>query len=249
MGPIGERRVTAVGADELARTEIREIEAVAAPGLGAIGWETDPMIHVVQASGWQDLPPTRDFLVSPGFAGLAAVVAAIIGLCAVMYAVRRARKRSTAEWDQRERHHEERREDEEHAVAVARCWDRWWQVLETAAIEPAASEGATLGLGPEVALELLRGLLRDAEDLGDETLARAVAVYQEQFLLVLAQQGGPLDRLARTPSMPANGSRNGAPSAGKHADTDAASVITPASTADVIPAAAKEGASAGRRRR
>ena len=58
------------------------------------------------------------------------------------------------------------------------------------------SEGATLGLGPAVTLELLGGLLRDAERLGDETLAKAVAVYQEQLLLVLAQQAGPVSGIA-----------------------------------------------------
>jgi hypothetical protein len=47
-----------------------------------------------------------------------------------------------------------------------------------------------------VTLELLRGLLRDAERLGDDTLAKAVAVHQEQLLLVLAQQSGPLSTLA-----------------------------------------------------
>ena len=33
--------------------------------------------------------PLREFVVSPGFAGVAAVVAALIVLCAVLYAVRR----------------------------------------------------------------------------------------------------------------------------------------------------------------
>jgi hypothetical protein len=141
-------------------------------------------------------PPARDFVLSAGFAGAAAVVAAVIVLCAVLYGSRQAGKRSLAERDQRERHYEEEREAEQRAVAVARCWDQWWQVVETAALEPAASEGATLGLGPEVTLELLRGLLRDAERLGDDTLAKAVAVHQEQLLLVLAQQSGPLSTLA-----------------------------------------------------
>lgn len=66
--------------------------------------------------------------------------------------------------------------------------------MKTAGLEPAASEGATLGLGAERAMATLRGLLRDAERLGDETLADAVTVYQ--FALVLAQQGGPLSELA-----------------------------------------------------
>ena len=68
---------------------------------------------------------------------------------------------------------------------------------EDRGVEPAASEGATLGLGPELAMATLRGLLRDAERLGDETLADAVTVYQNQFALVLAQQGGPLVRTCR----------------------------------------------------
>lgn len=154
------------------------------------------MSNVVQAIALLDLPPARDFIVSPGFAGALAVVAAVIVLGAVLYGSRRAGKRALAERDLRERHHEERCEDERRALAVARCWERWWQVQQTAAIEPAASEGASLGLGPEVTLELLRGLLRDAERLGDDALAKVVAVYQEQFLLVLAQQSGPLSSLA-----------------------------------------------------
>jgi len=156
----------------------------------------------------RDLPSVRDFVLSAGFAGLAALVAAVIVMCAVLYVSRRAGKRSQADLEQRERHHEELREQAQHATAVARCWDRWWQVLETAAIEPAASEGATLGLGPEVTLVVLRGLLRDAEELGDDTLAKAVAVYQEQLMLVLAQQRGPLSALAAAPATSPNGARN-----------------------------------------
>ena len=91
------------------------------------------------------------------------MVAAVIVSCAVLYATRRAGKRALAERDQRERQHEEGRENAQRAEALARCWDQWWQVVDTAALEPAVSEGATLGLGPEVTLELLRGLLRDAE--------------------------------------------------------------------------------------
>jgi hypothetical protein len=141
------------------------------------------------------------------------VVAAVIVLCAVLFASRQAGKRSLAERDQRERHYEEGREAEQRAVEVARCWDQWWQVVETAALEPAASEGATLGLGPEVTLELLQGLLRDAERLGDDTLARAVAVHQEQLLLVLAQQSGPLSTLTASPDGQAPSTEGPAPSA------------------------------------
>lgn len=174
------------------------------------------MAQVVQTLAL-DLPPARDFLLSAGFGGVAAVLAAVIVLGAALYVSRRAGKRSLAESDQRDRHHEEQRSDAQHAVAVARCWDRWWQVLETAAIEPSASEGATLGLGPEVALELLRGLLRDAEELGDDTLVKAVAVYQEQLLLVLAQQNGPLSRLAAVPTSTNGGSKHSPPSPDKQA--------------------------------
>jgi hypothetical protein len=166
------------------------------------------MNHVVHAVALPDLPPARDFILSAGFAGVATLFAAVIVLCAVLYAARRSGKRSLAERDQRDRQHEERRADEQHAAALARCWERWWQVLETAGIEPSASEGATLGLGPEVTLELLRGLLRDAEQLGDDTLTKAIAVYQEQLLLVLAQQSGPLSQLAKESMAP---SVNGGP--------------------------------------
>lgn len=166
------------------------------------------MSDIAQAFG---LPPARDFLVSPGFVGVAALIAALIVVCAVVYGSRRAGKRHLADSDQRERHHEERRADEQHAVALARCWDRWWQVLQTAALEPAASEGATLGLGPEVTLQVLRGLLRDAEQLADDTLVKAITVYQEQLLLVLAQQSGPLSRLATDTATPVNGDASASP--------------------------------------
>jgi hypothetical protein len=140
--------------------------------------------------------PLREFVVSPGFAGAAAVIAALIVLCAVLYAVRRAGKRLNDELEQRERHHQETRDAEQRATATAQCWETLKWLVKTAGIEPAASEGATLGLGPELAITTLRGLLRDAERLGDETLADAVTVHLNQFALVLAQQGGPLSELA-----------------------------------------------------
>src|SRR5690349_7293734 len=142
--------------------------------------------------------PLRDFIVSPGFAGAAAVVAALIVLCAVLYAARRARKRHELELEQREQHHKEARDAQQHAQASQHCWETLKWLVETAGVEPAASEGATLGLGPELAMATLRGLLRDAERLGDETLADAVTVYQNQFALVLAQQGGPLAELVKS---------------------------------------------------
>jgi hypothetical protein len=140
--------------------------------------------------------PLREFVVSPGFAGAAAVVAALIVLGAVLLAARRSGKRLDRELALREHHHQQLREAEQRAAASQRAWDTLRWLVETAGIEPAASEGATLGLGPELAMATLRGLLRDAEQLGDETLADAVTVYQSQFALVLAQQGGPLSELA-----------------------------------------------------
>ncbi len=134
----------------------------------------------------------RDFVVSPGFAGVAALLAAVIAACAVLYASRRARQRFEQQREQQERRQDQARNDAENALA----WERWQWVVDTAGVEPAASEGATLGLGPAVTLELLGGLLRDAERLGDETLAKAVAVYQDQLLLVLAQQAGPISDIA-----------------------------------------------------
>jgi hypothetical protein len=184
------------------------------------------------------LVPLREFIVSPGFAGAAAVIAAVIVLCAVLYASRRAS-------GQRERQHQQAREDEQCAVAIQRCWDRLKWLVETAGIEPATSEGASLGLGPELALELLRGLLRDAEQLGDDALANAVTVYQHQFSLVLAQQGGPLSELAAPASSSGDGTstKHAASSPGPRPDKQ------PATSTDETPSATAEVAASGRRHR
>ncbi len=151
--------------------------------------------------------PLREFIVSPGFAGAAAVVAALIVLCAVLYAARRAGKRLNKELEQRERHHQESRDTHQRASAAQQGWETLKWLVNTAGVEPAASEGATLGLGPELAMATLRGLLRDAEGLGDETLADAVTVHLNQFALVLAQQGGPLAELAAAGAPPVTGAR------------------------------------------
>jgi hypothetical protein len=58
--------------------------------------------EVVQAM--PHLVPLPDFIVSPGFAGVAAVVAAVIALCAVLYGSRRGGKRFNQDIEQRERH-------------------------------------------------------------------------------------------------------------------------------------------------
>lgn len=131
-------------------------------------------------------------MISPGFAGVVVLLAAIIAAGAVLHASRRARQRSEVQREEDERRLDLARDDTEKAL----LWERWQWVVDTAGIEPAVSEDATLGLGPAVALELLGGLLRDAERLGDETLVKTVAVYQEQLLLVLAQQAGPISGIA-----------------------------------------------------
>jgi len=194
--------------------------------------------------------PLREFIVSPGFAGVAAVVAALIFLCALLFAVRRSGKRLDRELEQRERHHREERDADQHAKASQQCWETLKWLVETAGIEPAASEGATLGLGPELAMATLRGLLRDAERLGDETLADAVTVYQSQFALVLAQQGGPLSELAAGPP-PAKEEKSAQPQATvpqervEAGDNKVESQPTP----DESPTSATELASGGRRRK
>ena len=202
------------------------------------GSRIDPVSHVLQPLGLPRLVPLREFIVSPGFAGAAALVAAVITLCAVLYWSRRAHKRFQLELEQRERHHQEAREDELHAAAVTRCWERLVWVVETAGIEPTASEGAALGLGPQLALELLRGLLRDSEQLADNTLVKAVTVYTSQLSLVLAQQGGPLAELAATASPLTDGKPDKQPapsSADNTPDTPpaAAGAEKPRATGDV----------------
>lgn len=204
-----------------------------------------PVSDVLQAIRLPNLVPLPEFIVSPGFAGAAALVAAVIALCAVLYGSRRAGNRFKQELEQRERHHQQAREDEQRARAVERCWERLKWLVETAGIEPAASEGATLGLGPELTLELLRGLLRDAEQLGDDTLAKAVAVYQSQFGLVLAQQGVPLSELAAAPSA----SEDGKPDKQPASSTDGKPDKQPATAADETPTANAEVAAGERRRR
>ncbi len=192
--------------------------------------------------------PLRDFIVSPGFAGAAAVVAALIVLCAVLYAARRAGKRLNQELEQRERHLQEERDAQQHALASQQCWETLKWLVKTAGIEPAASEGATLGLGPELAMATLRGLLRDAERLKDETLADAVTVYQNQFALVLAQQGGPLSELAAgAPS--ATGARNAQPQATSTKQPTKATEDKPDKqpARDETPTSTTELASGGRR--
>jgi len=64
----------------------------------------------------------------------------------------KAPKRFNDVFVQRERHHQEIRDAEQHATATQQCWDTLKWLVKTAGVEPAASEGATLGLGPELAM-------------------------------------------------------------------------------------------------
>jgi hypothetical protein len=152
-----------------------------------------------------ELPPAREFLTSAGFGGALALLAAVILALIALGGGWRASKRHRAVLEQREHHHDQLLAEKERAGDVALCEQRFRWVVETAGIEPAASESATLGLGPELALELLSGLHRDAKRLGDETLAKAIGVYLNQFALVLAQQSGPLSRLNADPDGESSG--------------------------------------------
>jgi hypothetical protein len=201
-------------------------------------------VHHVLPTGLLGDLPVRDFVVSPGFAGVVALLAAIIAAGAVLYASRRARQRFELQREQQERREEQARDDTANALA----WERWQWVVDTAGIEPATSEGATLGLGPAVTLELLGGLLRDAERLGDETLAKAVAVYQEQLLLVLAQQAGPVSDIGGPPTARISTTPNSKPaSAHRRPDTSTQPPPTP-TPGETAPAPVAE-SGGGRRRR
>jgi hypothetical protein len=152
----------------------------------------------VEAALWLSQGPTlRDFLVSPGFAGAGIALAAIVLFCAVFYTSRRAEHRLDKQLEQQDQHQRGRRADRERAAGVERCWQRLVWLVNTAAMEPTGlgldhTEQAVLGLSPELTLAILKGLHRDAKDLGDNTLIDAVMVYLTQFGSVLAQQGGPV---------------------------------------------------------
>jgi hypothetical protein len=196
--------------------------------------------HIPEAIHFPQLPTVRDFIVSAGFAGAAALLAAIIALCAVLYSSRRAAKRLKNQLEQRERHHQENREDEQRSAAITRCWERLVWLVETAEIEPAAraTDEAGLGLGPELAEVLLKGLLRDAEQLDDRTLAEAVSVYLAQFGLVLAQHGGPLAEIPAAPAPSANAKPDGqkaTPASEKPTATTGADEKPSTPTAKVTP--------------
>lgn len=176
------------------------------------------------------LPPLRDFVVSPGFGGALVFLAAIIVFVAVLYASRRASFRLNKQLEQRDLHHQQARTDRQRRQAVDRCWERLVWLVTTAGTEPVARdpEDASLGLGPELALELLEGLHRDARELGDDTLVRAAAVYLAQYGLVLGQQGGPVPE-----SLPQS---NGGP---EQSPNKKPSAVPPLKTAERAPATAE----------
>jgi hypothetical protein len=177
-------------------------------------------MRLAEASSAQ-LPTLRDFVLSPGFAAALVLVAAIIVFGAVLFASGRAGRRLDRQLEQQGAHHQEARTDRQRRQAINRCWDRMVWLVETAGTEPAARDAdeASLGLGPELALELLEGLHRDAKELGDETLARAVTFYLAQYGLVLGQQGGPLPESLPVVNGHPDRSAEGKPSAAPAAET------------------------------
>ncbi|GAT07726.1 hypothetical protein H7I77_09755 [Mycolicibacterium novocastrense] len=193
------------------------------------------------------IPSLRDWVHSAGFGGTAAVLAALIVLLGLLATSRRSDKRRQSEMDQRDRHHQETHEAQQRAAAINRCWDRLTWIVQTADMELAATDpaSANMGLGPELAEELLRGLKRDAEELGDETLANATAVYLTQLGLVLTQQIDRFAEVAAAQAPPADDRPAAARSPSSSGDENNSTPTTPA--ADDKPAKATDGE--GRRRR
>lgn len=201
------------------------------------------MSDVVEAALWPpQAPALRDFLVSPGFAGAVIVLAAVVLFFAVFYTSRRAEHRLDKQLEQQDLHQQERRADRERVAGVQRCWERLVWLVNTAAIEPTGlgldhDEQAILGLSPELTLAILKGLHRDAKDLGDDTLIDATRVYLTQFGSALAQHGGPAPGTA----VP-NGHQ-------EQASTDAAKAELEPTTATSAPALAEAAAPQKGRRR
>lgn len=171
----------------------------------------------------RELPPARDFLLSGGFGGAAALLAALILALIAVVALLQAGKRFRLRTEQRERHHKELRDDEQHAAAVKECRERLAWVVDKGSMEPAAAADATVGFGPELALTVLQGLLEEARQLDDATLATAAAVQLKQFSRVLAQQGSALAATAEAASSAAAGAEAATPAVSADADKPPAS--------------------------
>lgn len=159
------------------------------------------------------LPTLKEFTVSAGFGGTAALVAAIIAASAAIYSVNRTAKSHKDQLEQQDRHFStthatERitRRQDETAQAVMRCWDRLVWLVESASTRPAAADAASssLNLGPELAYDLLQTLEADARGLEDSTLEKAVNSYVTQFGLVLTKQVGKHSRPADSQSTEQN---------------------------------------------
>lgn len=189
------------------------------------------------------VPPAREFLTSAGFAGALAVLAALIVAVVAAVAVRGAVKRHRALVEQQESHQRELRDERRRAARIQECRERLVWVVDKGSIEPAASEGATVGLGPELALTVLQGIQDDAEKLGDATLAKAAAVQLDQFSRVLARQSGALAQFAAPNSV----AQETTP--GEQAASDAGPEAAPTSTGEQPSAPARQVSTGGRRRR
>lgn len=183
------------------------------------------------------LPPAREFLTSAGFGGLAALLAAIIVAAVLLAVSRNAGKHRTLHIEELEHHHNEILEDQQRAAALARCWRRLEWVVDTAGIEPASSQGVTLGLGPELATEILRGILREADELGDEALGSAATVHLSQLALVLAQQSGSLTRPAPAkPTASENASGSASPAETTNSEQPESAATPPTDDSAQAPA-------------
>lgn len=178
------------------------------------------MYDAVVAGQWPpQTPPLRDFLLSPGFAGITVILAAVVVLAVILRSGRLAGQRQTRQIEQDDRHQQERRADRDREARIQRCWQRFVWLVDTAASEPTGlgvdhGEHALLGLSPELTLAILQGLQREATDLADGTLIDAVAVYLTQFGAALAQEGGPVPPAAtRNGRQPTPGAEDAAPGA------------------------------------
>lgn len=195
-----------------------------------------------------ELPPAREFVTSAGFGGAAALVAALLVVGVALIALTRASKHHRQRVDQQEHHFEQLRNQQEHTAAVQRCWRRFVWVVETAGIEP-ASYAATVGLGPDLALELLRGLLRDSEELGEGTLRDAVQVHLNQFSLLLAQQSNAVPKLVTAPEAETDPASASPSARDEQAPASQASAAPSSPTTTTEDGPTKKVAVTGRRRR
>lgn len=189
------------------------------------------------------LPPSREFLTSAGFAGAGALLAALIVAGVAVFAWRGFSNRHRLLLEQQERHHRELREDERRAVSVQECRERLAWVVDKGGIEPAGSEGATVGFGPELALVVLQGIHDDAQKLDDAALVRAAAVQLTQLSRVLAKQSGDLPQVTAVNPLPADPAPGAKPVS--NGDPD---LVAAGAGEDASPPAAKVPAG-GRRRR